>query len=51
MENIWDVLRSNRLSSWVWASYEAILDACKDAWNFPIADRDSIDFAAHRSWV
>jgi len=33
VENIWDYLRSNFLSHCVWDTYEAILDACCDAWN------------------
>jgi hypothetical protein len=32
VENIWDYLRSNFLSHCVWDTYEAILDACCDAW-------------------
>jgi len=51
MENMWDCLRGNRLSARVWDSYEAILAACKDAWNFLIGDRDRIDSIAPRSWV
>ena len=34
MENIWDYLRGNKLSSLVWDSYDAILNACKNAWIF-----------------
>ena len=33
VENIWDYLRSNFLSHCIWDTYEAILDACCDAWN------------------
>ena len=33
MENIWAFLRSNYLSHWVLDTYEAILQACGDAWN------------------
>jgi len=32
-ENIWEYLRGNALSNCVWETYEAILDACCDAWN------------------
>ena len=39
MENVWDYLRANKLSSLVWDSYDAIVQACKDGWNF-LADRD-----------
>jgi len=53
MENIWDYLRGNRLSATVWDSYEAILAACKDAWNFLISDFDCdrIDSIARRNWA
>jgi hypothetical protein len=27
-------MRGNKLSSLAWDSYDAILDACEDAWNF-----------------
>ena len=33
VENVWEFLRGNCLSHRVWDSYEAILDACCDAWN------------------
>ena len=33
MENVWEYLRGNRLSHKVWDAYDAILDACCDAWN------------------
>ncbi len=32
-ENIWQFLRENWLSNRVFASYDAILDHCCDAWN------------------
>ena len=51
MENIWDYLRGNRLSARVWDSYEAILAACKDAWNFLTSDFERIDLIAHRNWA
>ena len=51
MENIWDYLRGNWLSARVWDSYEAILAACKDAWNFLTSDFERIDSIAHRNWA
>jgi hypothetical protein len=33
MDNVWDFLRANFLSHQVWDTYEAILDACRNAWN------------------
>jgi hypothetical protein len=51
MENIWDYLRGNKLSSLVWDNYEAIVAACKDAWGFLIGDPQRIATIAHRSWA
>jgi hypothetical protein len=33
MENVWEFLRGNFLSHRVWDGYEAILEACCNAWN------------------
>ena len=38
MENVWDHLRQNKLCARVWDTYDDIVDACKTAWNWPIAD-------------
>jgi transposase len=38
VENVWEYLRSNKLSSPIWNRYDAIVTACKDAWNFLIDD-------------
>jgi hypothetical protein len=51
MENIWDYLRGNKLSSRMWNSYEAIVASCRDAWHFLIGDPDRITTIAHRSWA
>ena len=42
MENVWHYLRANKLSRLVWESYEAIVAACKKAWDFLINDPDRI---------
>jgi transposase-like protein len=34
MENVWDSLRGNKLSHKVWDTYEAIVEACANAWRF-----------------
>jgi hypothetical protein len=39
MENVCGYLRGNKLSDHVWASYEAIVEACADAWNFFVNDQ------------
>ena len=51
VENVWEYLRANKLSSRVWDSYDAILSACRDAWNFLIRDPDRIRSIAHREWA
>ena len=51
MENVWDYLRGNKLSSLVWDSYDAILDACEDAWNFLTNDPERIGSIGTRSWA
>jgi hypothetical protein len=47
----WDYLRGNKLSRLVWHSYEAIVAACKDAWDFLVGDPVRIKSIAHRSWA
>ena len=42
MENVWDYLRQNKLAARVWDEYEDIIDACKTAWNWLIADPERI---------
>ena len=51
VEPIWDYLRSNFLSHCVWDTYEAILDACCDAWNALIAKSEVIASIATRDWA
>jgi hypothetical protein len=51
MENVWDYLRGNKLSRLVWHSYDDIVAACKEAWQFLIADPGRINSIAHRSWA
>jgi len=51
IENVWDYLRGNKLSKCVWDTYEAIVDACSEAWMFLVNDPERIDSIAHRSWA
>ena len=51
MENVWEYLRGNKLCSLVWDTYEAIVEACKDAWNFLIDDPDRICSIGARGWA
>jgi transposase len=49
MENVWDYLRDNKLSQLVWDGYEAMVTACKAAWDFIITDPDRIRSIGSRS--
>ncbi|CAH2598680.1 conserved protein of unknown function (plasmid) [Rhodovastum atsumiense] len=51
MENVWEYLRANKLSLRVWNSYNAILVACLDAWNFLMATPDTIKSITQRAWA
>jgi hypothetical protein len=50
-ENIWEYLRANALSNGVWETYEAILDACCDAWKALIATPQIITSIGTRTWA
>jgi hypothetical protein len=51
MENVWHYLRANKLSMLVWDSYEAIVAACRTAWDFLIGDPDRICSIGTRTWA
>ena len=51
VENVWAYLRSNKLSNRVFETYEAIVDACCDAWNWFIAQPDRITSIGTRAWA
>jgi DDE superfamily endonuclease len=51
MENVWEYLQANKLSRLVWDSYQAIVDACKEAWDFLISDPDRIRSVGTRDWA
>jgi hypothetical protein len=51
MENVWDYLRANKLSAGVWDTYEEIVQACADAWNWLVNDPDRICSLGHREWT
>jgi len=38
VENVWEYLRGNKLSGLIWNGYDAIVRACKTAWNFLMDD-------------
>jgi DDE superfamily endonuclease len=51
MENVWEYLRGNQLSRLVWDSYEAIVAACRNAWDFIVNDPARITSIGTRAWA
>lgn len=50
-ENIWQYLRQNYLANRVFETYEAIVDACCDAWNKLTTQPGRIQSIATREWA
>jgi transposase len=51
MENVWEYLRANKLCALVWDTYDAIVQACRDAWRFLVDDPDRIQSIGTREWA
>jgi len=51
VENVWAYLRGNKLSNRVFDTYDAIVDACCDAWNRLTAQPERITTIASRHWA
>ena len=51
VENVWADLRRNKLSNRVFETYDAIVDACCDAWTWLIAQPDRITSIGTRAWA
>jgi transposase len=51
MENVWEFLRDNRFGGQVWKSYNAVVSACCEAWNWFVADTLRIASIGTREWV
>jgi len=51
VENLWEFLKQNFLSNRVFVDYEAIVDACCDAWNALMAMPERIRSITERSWA
>ena len=51
MENVWKYLRAQKLCSRVWDTYEAVVQACKRAWDFLITNPDRIRSVGTRDWA
>jgi len=51
IETVWEYLRANKLSFALWDTYEAIVAACKDAWNTLMADTQRVASITRRGWA
>jgi transposase len=51
VENIWQFLRQNHLANRLFDSYEAIVDACCEAWNALLASPERITSITSRDWT
>jgi hypothetical protein len=51
MENVWEYLRANKLAAGVWDTYDVILHACADAWNWFIHDKARVRSIGTREWA
>ena len=51
VENVWEFLRGNFVSNRVWDNYEAIVDACQDAWNKLMRLPERIASMTRRAWA
>jgi hypothetical protein len=51
VENVWRFLRQNRLANRVFDSYDAIVDACCEAWNDLLAAPERVASITSREWA
>ena len=51
VENLWEFLRANFLSHRVWDGYEAIVEACCDAWNRLMNTPERLASITPRAWA
>ena len=51
VEQVWAYLRANFLSHRVWNSYNAIVDACCDAWNKLMSTPERLASITRRIWA
>lgn len=51
VENVWAFLRSNKLSNRVFDTYDAIVDACCDAWTWLTDQPKQITTIGSRPWA
>ena len=50
-ENIWEYLRKNKLSNRLYRTYNDIVDACCEAWNYLMDRPHEIASSATRTWA
>jgi hypothetical protein len=50
-ENIWEYLRQNFLAGRIFETYDAIVEACCNAWNALAAETGRITSIASRDWL
>ena len=51
MENVWEFMRSNFLNHRVWDGYDAIIEACCNAWNKLMQMTERIASLTRRAWA
>jgi len=51
VENVWAYLRANKLAISIFDTYEDILDACCEAWNFFANDPARVKSITTREWA
>ena len=51
MENVWEYMRQNWLGHRVWDGYDAVVEACRDAWNKLMRMPEQIASITERSWA
>lgn len=51
VEQVWQLLRDNWLANRCYEGYEAIVDACCEAWNWFIDTPNRVQELCSRSWV
>lgn len=50
-ENIWEYLRKNKLANTVFETYEDIVEACCNAWNFFANNPKTVSSVTSRDWA
>ncbi len=51
IEQVWSWLRQHKLANRCFKGYEAIVDACSEAWNTFIADKERVKKLCYRQWA